>query len=444
MEGADMRGDDIRALAAPLRDAGGFDPLLDRVGDAKVVMLGESSHGTHDFYRWRSTLTQRLVAEHGFSFIAVEGDWPDCERVDRSVRARPGGSPDPREALLAFDRWPTWMWANEEVSDFCRWLQNWNLGTAPVVAPGSPTDSTHAVGFHGLDVYSLWRSLEVILAHLSEHDPENVPAAVNALRCLNPYGEDPQRYAWATVMGSTCEPCLVQLLSAARTKTTLPDGDPFAAFDLRQNAEAAAGAEQYYRAMVGNGPDSWNVRDVHMVNTLERLLDYYGPEAKGVVWAHNSHIGDARATDMAEVGMVNLGQLARERFGENAVALVGFGCHRGDVVAAPAWGDPLEVMPVPPARSGSLEALLEADLPERALFVFPPKDKARPAWLTDPLAHRAIGVVYRPDREAYGNYVPTRLGDRYDAFIWCPETSALRPLPVQPVGGELETFPLGV
>ncbi|SHN20976.1 erythromycin esterase family protein [Cryptosporangium aurantiacum] len=432
-----MHGDDVHALATPLRDAGDFDPLLDRIGDATVVMLGEASHGTHDYYRWRADLTRRLIDEHGFSFVAVEGDWPDCDRVDRAVRSRSGGG-DPRDALLAFDRWPTWMWANEEVSDFVTWLHRRNRG----------------VGFHGLDVYSLWESVGEVLVYLREHDPEGVPAALAALRCLGPYGEDPQQYAFATVMGSSCAPALVELLTTVRQRAAvgdLPTGDdPFRALAAQQNAEAAVGAENYYRAMVSNGPDSWNVRDIHMVNTLDRLLRYYGPSAKAVVWAHNTHIGDARATDMADVGMVNLGQLGRERWGADAVALVGFGCHHGEVLAGPAWGDPMEVMPVPPARAGSLEAVLMATLPEPALFVFPPgryasgHTGARPAWIADELPHRAIGVVYRPSRESYGNYVPTRLGDRYDAFVWLPETTALRPLAAVPAGRELETFPVGV
>ncbi|GAA3384535.1 erythromycin esterase family protein [Cryptosporangium minutisporangium] len=505
-----MHGDDIHALAAPLGDAGDFDPLLDRIGDARVVMLGEASHGTHDFYRWRAELTRRLIDEHGFSFVAVEGDWPDCDRIDRAVRCRPGGG-DPRDALKAFDRWPTWMWANEEVSDFVIWLRDWNLRhamadlcpttppepfsgtTAPepfsttalepardeagVPARGRrdlsvvsrprarlsaspPGRAVHPVGFHGLDVYSLWESLAEILGYLREHDPDGVPAALAALRCLDPYARDPQRYAFATVMGSTCAPALVELLMTVRQRATAGDSsaagdvvaaaDPFRAFAARQNAEAAVGAENYYREMVGNGPDSWNVRDIHMVNTLERLLQYYGPSSKAIVWAHNTHIGDARATDMADAGMVNLGQLGRERWGADAVALVGFGCHRGEVLAGPAWGDLVEVMPVPPARAGSLEAVLQATLPEPALFVFPPgvyasgHTGARPAWIADVLPHRAIGVVYRPSRESYGNYVPTRLGDRYDAFVWLPETTALRPLEATPVGGELQTFPAGV
>ncbi|TQS45400.1 erythromycin esterase family protein [Cryptosporangium phraense] len=424
-----MNGDDVHAMAAPLRDAGDFDPLLDRVRDARVVMLGEASHGTHD-YRLRADLTRRLVDEHGFSFVAVEGDWPDCDRVHRAV----GEGADVRAALEQFHRWPTWMWANEEVADFLRWLA-----------------VRRTVGFHGLDVYSLWESLGEVLRYFREHDPDGLAPALAAIRCLDPYGQDPQSYAWATVMGSTCAPALASMLAEVRRRALegAPD-DAFGAFAARQNAEAAVGAEQYYRAMVGNGPESWNGRDTHMLETLARLLDFYGPESRAVVWAHNTHVGDARATDMAEHGMTNLGELARERWGGDAVALVGFGCHRGEVLAGPSWGAPVEVMPVPPARAGSLEATLQATLPEPALFVFGPgeftpgRTGARPAWLTDVLPHRAIGVVYDPARESYGNYVPTRLGDRYDAFVWLPETTALSPLPATPVGGELETYPVGV
>jgi len=424
-----MHGDDIHTLATPLRSAEDFDPLLDRVGDARIVMLGEASHGTHDFYAWRAAVTRRLVDERGFSFVAVEGDWPDCDRVDRAVRCRPGGG-TARDALLAFDRWPTWMWANEEVCDFATWLRARNTTLAT------------PVGFHGLDVYSLWQSIEEIRRYLREHDPVNEHVALSVLRCLAPYQQDPQLYAWATVMGSTCAPALTDLLTAVRQRVAEAGPDPFQDFDARQNAEAAVGAEHYYREMVNNGPESWNVRDVHMTDTLDRLLRHYGPSAKAVVWAHNTHVGDARATDMADAGMVNVGQLARERWGADTVVLVGFGCHRGTVLAGPGWGDPVEVMPVPPARSGSLEAILAAALPEPALFVFP--EGSRPHWVTDVLPHRAIGVVYQPSREAYGNYVPTRLGDRYDAFVWLPDTTALKALPAVPAGGELETFPVGV
>jgi erythromycin esterase len=408
---------DVSALARPLIDPGDLTPLLDRIGDARVVQIGEASHGTHEFYAWRSALTQRLIEERGFSFVAVEGDWPDCARVDRAVR-----DGDPLEALLAYDRWPTWMWANEEVLDFTQWLRVHNDG------PGAPA------GFHGLDVYSLWQSLRAILTWLREHDPDQVPGALAAYRCFEPFAEDPQAYAWATrFVDASCEDAVVRMLTELRGQD----------LGVWQNAEVVAGAEHYYRALV-SGANSWNVRDRHMDATLARLLDHYGPDAKAVVWAHNTHVGDARATDQARHGDVTIGQLARERYGAENVVLIGMASHRGTVIAGPEWGAPMRTMRVPEGRAGSIEDILHAEAPEQALLVFPPPAQ-RPGLLLDELPHRAIGVVYRPERDAWANYVPSVLGERYDALLWFDQTWALRPLhPVHIDTRELETYPSGV
>jgi erythromycin esterase len=423
--------DDVAELAAPLADASDLDVLLDRVGDARVVMLGEASHGTHEFYAWRAAVSRRLIEEKGFSFVAVEGDWPDCARVDRSVRGLPGEPSDPCEALRAFERWPTWMWANDEVVDFCRWLRQHNAGV----------EEEARVGFSGLDVYSLWESLREILVYLRENDPQRVPAALAAYRCFQPYDESEQRYGMATRMVPTsCEDEVLDLLLQLRQRAEADGAGPFGAW---QNAEVVAGAERYYRTMMRGGRESWNVRDRHMDDTLHRLLEYRGPGSKAIVWAHNTHVGDARATDMADSGEVNIGQLARDRYGAEDVVLVGFGSHRGTVVAGDSWGAPMRVMPVPPARPHSLEDALHAAAPPQALFVVPPT--ARPDLLTAELDHRAIGVVYHPEREQWGNYVPTVLGDRYDAFLWFDETDAVHPLHArQGIIAEAETYPSGV
>jgi erythromycin esterase len=420
--------DDVVALARPLTHAGDLDALLARVGEARVVMLGEASHGTHEFYRWRALLTQRLITEKEFSFVAVEGDWPDCDRIDRAVRCLPDAPDDPRAALSAFERWPTWMWSNEEVLDFCRWLRANNLRQDPA----------GRVGFHGLDVYSLWESLRGILTYLREHDPEQVPVALAAYRCFEPYEEDAQNYAAATRFTSaSCEDEVVDLLVRLRERAAADGG-----FGAWQNAEIVAGAERYYRAMIGGGRQSWNVRDRHMAETLDRLLTHYGPNAKAVVWAHNTHVGDARATDMAAAGEVNIGQLARERLGADQVVLVGAGTHRGTVIAGDAWGAPMRAMSVPPARPGSVEDALHRAAPPAAVLTFPTGERVD--LLADELAHRAIGVVYHPERERWGNYVPTVLGERYDAFLWLDETTALRPLPTRRVDAlEPETYPAG-
>jgi erythromycin esterase-like protein len=406
-----------RPLAGPLRDPADLDPLLDRIGDAGIVAIGEASHGTHEYYAWRAALTRRLIEERGFGFVAVEGDWPDCYRVNRSVKLREGAHEDPRDALDSFDRWPTWMWANDDVVDFCRWLQGFNA-----VRPAE-----QRVGFYGLDVYSLWESMHELIGWLREHEPQLVDKAVRALRCFEPFGEDGAEYAFATRFApTTCEQAVIDLLRhlAEERSGTMAKGDPEDRFSAEQNAVVVANAELYYRSMVQSSAESWNVRDVHMADTLDRLFEFAGDKA--VVWEHNTHIGDARATDMAGEGMVNVGQLLRERHGLDDVVLVGFGGYRGGVIAGKEWGTQMERMTVPPARAGSLEAMLHEEVGRDALFVVPPG--ARPDWLDRRLDHRAIGVVYRPERERWGNYVPTVLGRRYDAFLHLEDTTPLQPL----------------
>ena len=422
--------EELRGHARPLESDEHLDPLLEAVGDARVVMLGEASHGTSEFYTWRTRISQRLIRDKGFSFIAVEGDWPDCERVDRYVKGREGT--DAREVLDAFRRWPTWMWANWEIVALAEALARRNVGLPP----------DGRVGFYGLDVYSLWESLQAVMAYLERTDPEALPAARRASACFEPYGEEAQAYARATAFVPTsCEDEVVDLLGQLRRRAEAAPRDGADRFGAEQNARAVAGAEHYYRAMIRGGSESWNVRDRHMIDTLAALLDHHGPAAKAIVWAHDTHVGDARATDMADAGMVNLGGLARERYGRDEVALVGFGSHRGTVIAGDSWGAPLERMSVPAAREGSWEdvlhravgrdsLLLTADLPEVA--------RAR-------RGHRAIGVVYDPDLEAFGNYVPTDLPDRYDAFVHLEATGALHPLHVRPAEqGPPDTYPWGV
>ena len=418
----------------PLANEADLDPLLERVGDARYVLLGEASHGTHEFYAWRAAVTRRLLEEKGFSFVAVEGDWPDCFAVSCAV-TNPEGGQDPRDVLHGFDRWPTWMWANTVVADFAQWLSGFN----------ADRPEAERVGFYGLDVYSLWESLRAALDYLEEHQPEQVEPALEAFRCFEPYAEDPQSYALATrLVPSGCEAEVVTLLGQV-LKGAAQDGASSrdAHFNAEQNARAAAGAEAYYRAMVRGGPGSWNVRDRHMVDTLDRLMAHHGDDAKAVVWEHNTHVGDARFTDMADAGMVNVGQLVREAHADEGVVLVGFGSHRGSVVAADRWGGTTEAMRMPPARRGTTEDLLHESLGDgsAALFVF---DDEPPRWAAEHRDHRAVGVVYHPEAERWGNYVPTVLGRRYDAFCWFDETSALEPLHgVRALKGEMETWPSG-
>lgn len=423
----------IRGVAATLRGSRDLDPLMERIGAARFVLLGEASHGTAEFYQWRAEITRRLITEKGFQFIAVEGDWSSCERLDQYVKGR--GDGDARETLQAFDRWPTWMWANEEVAELADWLRAHNQ-TRP---------DAERVGFHGLDVYGLWDSLYTVIGYLRRVDPGAIDAALRAFRCFEPYGEDAQEYARATarLVPASCEDEAVGLLTRIRRKSpAYREDDRWGAFCVEQNSLVVRDAEAYYRAMVHAGPKSWNIRDRHMQETLERLARFYGPSSRGVVWEHNTHIGDARHTDMADNGMINIGQLARERWGRDDAVLVGFATHRGSVIAGKAWEAPMERMVVPRAREGSWDELLHRSGAHDQLLLF--DDETSPA-LREQRGHRAIGVVYHPEYEHLGNYVPTALSERYDALIYVDESQALHPLPVlvEPHEEIPETFPSG-
>jgi erythromycin esterase-like protein len=426
----------VRERGRPLKDARDLDPLMERIGDARFVLLGEASHGTAEYYTWRTAISQRLIREKGFSFIAVEGDWPDCYQVNRYVKGAPEAERSAYDVLHAFDRWPTWMWANEEIVALAEWLRGHNDGML----------ENAKVGFYGLDVYSLWASMRAVIDYLERTDPDAVRAAWQAFRCFEPYGEDVQQYALATrIIAETCEDEVVALLAELRRNT--PDyreQDREAFFDAEQNALVAKNAEHYYRTMVRGGAASWNVRDRHMVETLERLMQHHGPRAKAIVWEHNTHIGDARATDMARTGMVNVGQLVREAHGTGEVVLVGFASHRGSVIAATAWEAPMQRMPVPAAREASWEEIMHRAGPENRLLIL--RGAQEPAETQVTRGHRAIGVVYDPAYEAFGNYVPSVLPRRYDAFLYLDETQALHPLhlPARVDGEVPETFPTGV
>ncbi|HEX6534523.1 MAG TPA: erythromycin esterase family protein [Gemmatimonadaceae bacterium] len=423
--------------ATPLRTLADLDPLIERIGDARFVLIGEASHGTSDFYRWRAELSKRLIAERGFSFVGVEGDWPDCYRVNRYVKGLPDSGASAYDVLHAFDRWPTWMWANREVEEFVSWLHRHNE-RLPAEAQA---------GFYGLDVYSLWESMAEVVQYLERIDPEAARAARRAYACFEPYGEDVQRYARATALVPTsCENEAVSILAALqRKRTTYAEDGRDAYFDAEQNALVARDAELYYRTMVRGGPASWNVRDHHMVDTLERLMRHHGPLARAIVWEHNTHIGDARFTDMSRAGMVNVGQLVRQAHADEGVMLVGFGTHRGSVIAADEWGDPMQRMRVPEAREDSYEGVMHRAGVRDFLLLFDGTDDGGVPGLDEVRGHRAIGVVYDPAVEHWGNYVPTVLPRRYDAFLYVDETTALDPLhmPVHVTGEPPETFPSG-
>lgn len=428
----------VGEAAHPLENAGDLDPLLEAVGDARYVLLGEATHGTSEFYTWRTEISKRLIREKGFSFIAVEGDWPDCYRVNRYVKNRHEAGDNAEDVLHAFARWPTWMWANREVAALAEWLRAHN--------EHAPFD--RQVGFFGLDVYSLWESMAAVVTYLERIDPALARSARRAYGCFDPYYDDVQQYARATALVPTsCEDEAVAMLQALRAKapTYREDGQE-AYFDAEQNAFTARNAERYYRTMVRGGPQSWNVRDGHMVDTLDRLISHHGSRAKAIVWEHNTHIGDARFTDMARVGMVNVGQLVREAHAREGTMLVGFGTHHGSVIAGDEWGAPMRRMEMPEARSGSFEDVLHRGVGRDALLIFDGSDDGGIRGLDAPIPHRAIGVVYDPRAERWGNYVPTIIPRRYDAFIHIEGSRAVDPLHMPAlVDGEVpETYPSGM
>ncbi|GAA2753914.1 erythromycin esterase family protein [Amnibacterium kyonggiense] len=428
--GADALHAEIRGRSRPLRGPADLDPVVDLARHRRFVAIGEASHGTHEYYEQRAALTRRLVEECGVSWIAVEGDWPDCWRVDRWVRGLAEPEADAARVLSGIRRWPTWLWANAETAAFLDRLRAWNAVRPP----------EQRTGFVGLDLYSLWDSLARVIGWLDEHRPEALPEAMEAWRCFAPFSEDPQRYAWSTrLVPTSCETDVVDLLVAVRGATA-HDGDD--AFDAAQNAEIVSRAERYYRAMVRTDRASWNIRDVHMAETVDRLARRTGPAARGVIWAHNTHVGDARATSMADQGLLNLGQLLRQRHDPGQVLLVGIAGHRGEVLAARGWGLPEERMPVPPGRRGDHEALLHDALGGDAVIDL--RRGAPGPWSRTRLGMRAIGVVHEPRED--GGYVPTVMGARYDALLWVEGTTALRPLHHEPppVEPELETAPSGV
>lgn len=418
----------------PLQDRGDLDPLMDRIGDAHYVLLGEASHGTSEYYTWRSQITKRLIREKQFSFVAVEGDWPDCFRANRFVKGQPESGESARDILHAFDRWPTWMWANWEVVALLEWLRAYNRDRAP----------DERVGFYGLDVYSLWDSLHAVMEYVRD-DGDALKAARAALRCFEPFGEDAITYGRATTMLPTsCHSEVSELLAELRRTTPrFSDDGAEGHFDAEQNALIVRNAEEYYRTMMRADGESWNVRDRHMVETLERLMRFHKAPAKAIVWEHNTHVGDARATDMNASGMINVGELVRRGHGRDDVAIVGFGSHRGTVIAGDSWGAPMRRIRVPPARPGSWEDVFHR-IGGDQLYIF--DDRWNERIVLEPRGHRAIGVVYHPEREKFGNYVPTMLPRRYDAFVFVDESNALHPLHMEPHAAHdpPETYPWGV
>lgn len=426
----------IKQWAYPLKSKADLQPLFNRIGNARIVMLGEASHGTHEYYTWRSYISKRLIEEKGFNFIAVEGDWPDCYRVNRFVKGYDADNKSAFKVLHAFNRWPTWMWANWEIVALADWLQQHNKGLS----------SNKKAGFYGLDVYSLWESMESIMQYLKKTDPSALKVAEEAYHCFEPYSkEEGSAYARASqFVPEICENEVLHLLKEIQQKLPTYNTDHENVFSAEQNALVTVNAEKYYRAMIKGGPHSWNVRDKHMADTLDRLLKFHGENSKVIVWAHNTHVGDARATDMVDEGMYNIGELARMSYEDNEVVLVGFGSYKGSAIAGSSWGADMQSLQMPEARKGSLEYILHAAGKENKLLLTN-ELAALDVFMENHIGHRAIGVVYNPEYEQYGNYVPTILPLRYDAFIFIDETKALHPLHIQPDGKQIpETYPFGV
>ena len=410
-----------------------LDQLVEKIGDARVVMLGEASHGTHEFYTWRTYISQQLIKKKGFDFIAVEGDWPDCYRINQYIK----NEADETKAvnvLKGFNRWPTWMWANWEVAALAEWLYQFNIDLSP----------NKKIGFFGLDVYSLWDSLDAITGYLQKHDPEALSQVEKAIRCFEPYKtDDGTSYAYATrLVPNLCTEEVIKLLKEIREGLPQYDINSEHVFNAEQNALIAVNAEKYYRAMLRGGPQSWNIRDSHMEETLDRLLELHGANSKAIVWEHNTHIGDSRATDMTDEGMYNIGELVRTKYGEKETFLVGFGTYKGRVIAGNSWSAPMHDVEVPEAKEGSWEYLLhEAGIENKLLFM---DDFSETLFKDRRIGHRAIGVVYRPAYESYGNYVPSVLPRRYDAFIFIDKTKAVHPLHLTPYETQMpDTYPFG-
>jgi len=436
--------DALRAAVHPLRGgASDHDLLLDRVGEARLVLLGEASHGTHEFYRERAAITKRLIEEKRFGAVVVEADWPDAARVHRFVRGQPGDE-EAVDALDGFKRFPVWMWRNADVLDFVGWLRDRNDAV--------PDDRAKA-GFFGMDLYSLHSSMEAVLRYLDRVDPAAARRARDRYACFDHFGEDPQAYGYATSFGLSdgCqEDVVATLVEITRRAMDYARRDGLGAMDeffhAEQNARLVKDAEGYYRSMFGGRASSWNLRDQHMTDTLQAVLAHLestGRAARVVVWAHNSHLGDARFTEMGEGGEVNVGQLARERFGRAAVVNVGFTTYTGTVTAAGDWDAPAERMRVRPALDGSYEKLFhEVGVPRFLLRL-----EEAPSFLHEPRLERAIGVVYRPDTERVSHYFQARLPQQFDAVLHFDVTRAVEPLERSapaPVDELEETYPSGV
>ena len=419
------------ATPLPALDDPLFAEHFDQFADARVVLIGEASHGTSEFYRARAQITRRLVERHGFNIIAAEADWPDAAKIDRYVRHQQ----PPTWVEEGFKRFPTWMWRNREVADFAGWLRSHNEGLAP----------ERRAEFRGLDVYSLGSSIREVLDYLDRVDPQAASAARRRYGCLSPWHEEPAVYGHKVMLGEpSCEDQVVEQLRALldqRLRYLERDGGSF--FNAERNARVVLAAEQYYRAMYQGSAESWNLRDRHMFDTLRALLEHRGDDAKAIVWAHNSHIGNAASTSMGWGGEFNIGELCRTAFGSDAV-LIGMATDRGEVAAADNWDEPMQIKQVRPSRPDSWENLFLRTGIAASLTSWRNETSLRQA-LARPRLERAIGVIYRPATERQSHYFQAILSEQFDALIWLEQTTAVTPIGPQQIDDEIvpDTYPFG-
>lgn len=428
--------DALRQYAEPLPPPEAheeFGAFFDRFADAQIVLLGEATHGTSEFYNARAAITRRLIEHHGFTVVAVEADWPDAARIDNYVRhhaARPVRGE-------SFVRFPTWMWRNTEVLAFADWLRRYN----------EPLPDRAKASFHGLDVYSLSESIHTVLSYLDRVDADEAAHARWRYGCITPWQDEPAQYGREVVSGArtSCEDAVIlQLHRLLEKRLTYLAEDGDAWFDAAQNAKIVRAAEQYYRAIYQGGAAAWNLRDRHMFTTLEAVIGHRGVGTKAVVWAHNSHIGDASATAMGWNGEFNIGQLCRVAYGDDAV-LIGFGTDTGTVAAASDWGADMRIKTVRPARADSYEHAFRTTGLARTLTDWRGRSRQSLAHiLREPLLERAIGVVYRPETELTSHYFEAVLADQFDAYVWFERTKAVTPLGHEKPHGAPETYPFGL
>lgn len=427
----------IREAAEPISSIEGVDlkPLLKRIGDARIVLIGEATHGTSEFYRMRAEITKALIREKQFDFVAIEADWPDAYRIHDFVTHRKRNEPYSWEA---FARFPTWMWRNTEVLDFVHWLRDHNL---------THRAGGRGVGFFGLDLYSLFTSIHRIVEYLGRTDPALAKIARERYACLTPWESDPAVYGRAAVSGRyrSCEADAVKMLDdLLRRRVESAEHNGEALFDAQVNARLVADAEKYYRVMYYGSDESWNHRDTHMFDTLKLLLKRYGEGSKTIVWEHNSHLGNAAATQFGKQGQLNVGQLCRESFGD-AVYSIGQGTDHGTVAAASEWEGPMQLKTVRPSHPDSYERLMH--LAEVEAFFLPLRNSGHPQLVSQLAARRlerAIGVIYRPETERLSHYFDASLPEQFDEWIWFDRTSAVRPLTTQQTSEHEPSHPFAV